>query len=94
MTRFASKQKEPKLLKKGANIVQKEAKNPSKGSKYLGKSIFESETPTRLGSMPLLEKSTMESQLIKQKWASEDSLEDKDCPNIVSESDQMIRQGF
>ena len=44
--------------------------------------------------MPLLEKSTMESQLIKQKWASEDSLEDKDCPNIVSESDQMIRQGF
>lgn len=40
----------------------------------------------RVGSTPSLDKNPTESQLIKWKWASEDSLEDEDCPNVVLES--------
>ncbi|GLJ17956.1 hypothetical protein SUGI_0315510 [Cryptomeria japonica] len=58
---------------------EKEGKSPAKAS-------FESETPMRAGSTPLPYKSPAESQLIKQKWASEDSLEDEDCPTVVPES--------
>ncbi|GLJ12785.1 hypothetical protein SUGI_0197720 [Cryptomeria japonica] len=77
------------INKEGKQIRESEKKKES-----YAKASPEPETPIRIGSTPLPYKNLAKSLLFKQKRASEDNLEDDDCPTYVTNSIEKYEKKY